>query len=188
MQFTESICSGYSRRLESRACPAASAAGVVFWCNMAVASRQPNRTSSHFLFARLSALFLGVGMVVWSVTPALIERLVSAYTPSPSQIFSQLSVCVLGFAFIGLNVLIRRGVTWALWATCGITAVICAAGLALITVHGVRTISSCLLMLSGCACCASWLAIVARSRQAILESLKAERPRSKSRHRMFLES
>jgi hypothetical protein len=146
------------------------------------------KSADNLIFAHSTCLFLGVGLVMWSVAPILIERMVSGMTPSLNHIFSDVAASLLGFAFIGLHVLIRRGVRWAFWMTFGLTAIMTTAGLALTTLHGIQMISTCLLMLSACACYASWLAIITRSRRAMQEAWDAAHPKRKSKQRMFLES
>jgi hypothetical protein len=67
--------------------------------------------------AWLSCLGLGLGLLVWGFTPAVVLRLVSR-DPPPWEALATSSLTVLvGITFVGLGELIRRGVSWALRAT-----------------------------------------------------------------------
>ena len=79
---------------------------------------------------------------------------------------------MLGVAFVGMHVLVRRGVLWAVWAAFLLSAMLAAAGLALVTVTGTQLTSSSLLLLSGCTCFATWLAIATLSRRTFHSSGK----------------
>jgi len=122
--------------------------------------RRIDWTPAHnVLFAQISCLCLGVGMVLWGVAPAFVQRLITHDPPSGTAILLNSLVFMLGGAFIGMHVLVRRGVRWAVWTAFSLSAFLAAAGLALTTVTGVGLSSSFLLLLSGCTCFATWLAI-----------------------------
>jgi|GEM_PF-1769221 len=123
------------------------------------------KASDSILFAHIACLFMGVGMIFWSSAPGIVTRIVTGDAPSPSAIFFYSAACVLGLAFIGIHVLIRRGVLWSAWAAFITSAIIASAGLALITKNHSQLISSFIMLLSICTCFASWLAISTLSRK-----------------------
>ena len=67
----------------------------------------------NILFAHMACLCLGVGMLLWGIAPALVERLVTGRVPHADRLLPDSLVLMLGVAFVGMHVLVRRGVLWA---------------------------------------------------------------------------
>jgi len=137
--------------------------------------RHGNWTPEHnILFAHASCLCLGIGMLLWGLAPALVERLITDRAPSLHAFLLNSLVFVLGLAFIGMHVLVRRRIRWAVWAAFLVSATLAAAGLALTTASGFQLSSSFLLLLSMCTCFATWLAIATLTREAIRKLTQPE--------------
>jgi peptidoglycan/LPS O-acetylase OafA/YrhL len=109
--------------------------------------------------AWVSCLALGVGLLVWGLTPAVILRLVSR-DPPPWQAFAMGSLTLLiGVTFVGLGTLIRHGVRWAVRvALCGSIFLLCGT-LAILLVGGTREVPVFPTLLVVATTLASWLAI-----------------------------
>lgn len=138
------------------------------------------------LFAHVSCLLTGVGMVVWGVAPAVIHWLVTRHMPGFDILRLHITNLLFGLAFVGLHVLLRQRVRWAAWVTFLASAALASTVLVLIRLTGVQPASSFLLLASSCTCFASWLAIVALARLARPQSKPSYMP-SDARSRMFLE-
>ncbi len=126
------------------------------------------------LFAQVSCLCLGVGMLIWGLAPAIVQRLVTGHAPDWDVFFVDSVVLLLGVAFVGLQALVARAVRWAVWTAFAISAMLAAAGLALTTIVGMRLTSSFLVLLSGWNAFACWLAIGALARKATEQILRRE--------------
>jgi len=145
---------------------------------MAAGIRSDWEPAHSVLFAHVACLCLGVGMILWGLAPAVVAHLVTRRMPDPDALLVNSLVFMLGVAFLGMHVLVRRGVLWAAWAAFLLSALIAAAGLALLTVTGIRVTSSFLLLLSSCTCFATWLAIATLSHNTrAAASQKADQPR-----------
>ncbi len=145
---------------------------------MAKPSKPDCAQKDSILLAHISCLFLGVGMIFWGMAPELVQRLVTGHAPTLDTLLFNSATFSLGMAFIGMHVLLRRGVLWAAWAAFLASAVLAAGGLALITVIGIQFVSLFLLLLSGCTCFSSWLAIATlthHSRQPMSETTPVRR-------------
>jgi hypothetical protein len=112
-------------------------------------------------------------MILWGFAPAIVERVVSGRTPSLDTFLVNSLLLALGSAFVGLSVLVRRRVRWALWAAFVLSALLTAAGLALITVKGIRLSSTFLPLISGGAGFAGWLAIATSPRRPLKSAIRS---------------
>ena len=120
--------------------------------------------ASAIVMAHVTCLFLGVGMLFWGIAPAVIQRLLTGQSPSVRLLLMNGTIFVLGVAFIGMHVLVRRRVVWAIWSAFTASAFLSAAGFAMVTISKVHVGSSFLLLLAACCCFTSWLAIAHVSR------------------------
>lgn len=146
------------------------------------------KSADKLFLAHAACLLMGVGLVLWSFIPALIKRMLTGYAPTTESLLSAISSGVLGFAFIGLHILVRRAVRWALWTVFAISTVLFVAGLALMTTADTNSISSCLLLLAGCAAFASWLTIVTKSQETMQQARENARPKHRFNRSMFTRS
>lgn len=123
------------------------------------------RPADNILFAHTSCLCLGIGMVIWSAAPLIVQRAVTGMPPSIDALFVNSLVFVLGLAFIGMHVLVRRGVLWAVWTAFLLSAMMAAAGIVLTALTGLQLQNSFMLFLSGWTCLATWLGIATLTRK-----------------------
>lgn len=73
-------------------------------------------TQQALMYAGASCLCLGMCLVVWGLVPAILERTISGTTPRVVTFLSGSISFLVGGSFLGLCVLIRRSVRWALSA------------------------------------------------------------------------
>lgn len=116
--------------------------------------------------ARWSCLALGVGLLAWGVTPLIVERLTSYDPPLLETLLINSVTLLLGVTFIGLFVLIGRGVNWALWACVCLSTVLIASTLAVSLAGRSGPLPLFPLVLASCASLTGWLAIVSRKTNA----------------------
>ena len=152
---------------------------------MAHTSKSFWESRDSLLYANAACLFLGVGMIFWGIAPDVVERLVTGKTPALNTLLLNSATFILGLAFIGMHVLLKRGIRWAAWAAFSTSAILASAGLALITSTGVQLVSSFLVLLSASTCFSSWLAIAALARQKTKAALQPISAKRKSSSRMF---
>lgn len=112
------------------------------------------------LFGQTSCLCFGIGLIIWGLAPAVIERIVTGSTPPLHMLTVNSVVFGLGALFIGATVLIRRRVRWAAWIAFAIAVMLAGASAAFVFSGGSsHVVSSFLLLLSAETGFATWLAI-----------------------------
>ncbi|MEW6197536.1 MAG: hypothetical protein AB1601_02560 [Planctomycetota bacterium] len=112
--------------------------------------------------AQFACLAFGVSLLVWGLTPPVLQRVVGR-DPAVLRTFAANSLTVLlGLTFIGLYLLIRRGRTWALWATVLTSLGLLTGGLCVSLLTGAATVSMCGLLLATTAGLTSAFAITTR--------------------------
>lgn len=151
--------------------------------NAARRARQAQRS------AQFACLAFGVSLLVWGLTPAALQRVVGR-DPAVYQTFAANSVTVLlGLTFVGLYLLMRRGRTWALWATVLTSLGLLTGGLCVSLLAGGATVSMCGLLLATTAGLTSAFAITTRktldevARWPDLDPPSAGERRARSRER-----
>ncbi len=120
--------------------------------------------SDSVLLAQMSCLFLGLGMIVWGLAPAFIERAITKHAPPILDLLVGSVVVLMGFAFIGLHVLVGRRNRRGVWIAFLVSATLAAIGLALTILAGLHVGSSFLILFSGWTCFATWLALATVTR------------------------
>ncbi len=112
--------------------------------------------------AQLTCLWFGLGLLIWGLAPAVVQRIVSGRTP-PLETFAIGSLtCFMGLSFLGLCLLIGRRVVWALWTSLFVSLGLVLSIIGLVLLGGFGVASICPLLLSACTAGASWLALEAR--------------------------
>lgn len=79
------------------------------------------------LFAQTSCLCMGIALVVWSLAPVVVNRLVSGDPPRGLELLSAGIALAVGCMFIGFQRLIRRGVRWGAWSAFALSLAIATA-------------------------------------------------------------
>jgi|GEM_PF-6727549 len=92
------------------------------------------------LSAQLSTLAFGVSLLVWGLTPVVVQRLTSRQPPTLETLAASSVALLLGSTFVGLCVLIGRGVIWAMWATVLVSLTLLTGGLC-VSLLGAGTVS-----------------------------------------------
>ncbi len=109
--------------------------------------------------ACLACVALGAGLLVSALTPLVLVRLVSRTAPTWSVTATVGLTLLLGLAWIGLGVLIRRGVRWALRTALCVSVLMLAGTLGMFWLSGTGEIPLFPTILAGAATLTCWLAI-----------------------------
>lgn len=126
--------------------------------------RTPNRDSAwqpqhSVLFGQASCLCFGIGLIIWGLAPAIVERIVTGQTPPLHMLVANSASFTLGAIFIGAMMLIRRRIQWAAWVAFAIAVMLAGVGAAFALNSGTQITSTFLLLLSAETSFATWLAI-----------------------------
>lgn len=130
-------------------------------------SLSSERWSSHerILFARASCLCFGISLLLWSLAPIVVTRVVSGETPDAFSLLLKGVTLLIAGAFIGFYSLIRDKMLWAIWAAFVLACIFLGAGLAASVANGFVASSSFVLFLSALTMVSTWLAIDAVTRE-----------------------
>lgn len=146
------------------------------------------------LLGQISCLCLGVGLIIWGLAPAVIERVVTGHTPSLDLLATNSLLLALGAVYVLMQVFIRRRRNWAAWFAFTLSVLLAGGGVAIIVATGMRFASTFLLMISAITALATWLAIDAISwygrvereeRAAEAERAQREQLRKERGNQMF---
>jgi hypothetical protein len=120
-----------------------------------------SRATARARWAQLTSLVFGIALLVWGLAPTVVSRLVTGEAPTLANFGLGALVMLLGVCFLGLSVLIARGVGWALWTALWLAMVLAAGNLALTYLAG-RTPSVFPLLLAGATAGTCWWALDGR--------------------------
>lgn len=139
------------------------------------------RWSSHerILFARASCLCFGIALLLWSLAPIVVARIVSGESPdSTALLFNGVTLLIAG-AFIGFYSLIREKMLWAIWSAFVLACIFLGAGLAVSFSRGFIASGVFILFLSTLTMISTWLAIdvVTRERREMVAAVSGQPPR-----------
>lgn len=115
--------------------------------------------------AQVTCLFFGVALLVWGLTPAVIQRIISGQAPAPEVLASASLTLLLGGTYLALGTLIARGLGWALWTSLILSVVLMIATVAFAALVEGGRFSAFALLLPAAAGSTSFLALETR-RQA----------------------
>lgn len=118
--------------------------------------------SSPLFLAESSSFCFGAALLVWGLTPAVVERLVTLQPPDTETLAVGSISLILGAAFLWLPFMARRGARWALWSL-HISSVLF---LIVATVYAISDggrASAFPVILAACTMATTWLAIRAKS-------------------------
>lgn len=118
------------------------------------------------LFAQVSCLCLGLALAAWGLAPAVMERILTGHAPSLEAIAVRSMTLLTGVAFIGLHVLIRHDVAWALWSACALSSLMLLATLLAVLLGESGAVSIFPLFLASCTAFSTWLARAATARKS----------------------
>jgi hypothetical protein len=121
----------------------------------------PSRATARARWAQLTSLVFGIALLVWGLAPTVVARIVTGQSPSLAIFGLGALVMLLGVCYLGLSVLITRGVGWALWTALGLAVALAAGNLAITYLAG-RSLSVFPLLLAGATAGTCWWALDAR--------------------------
>lgn len=126
--------------------------------------------------ARLAACCFGAALLAWGIWPAVLFRVTTGDAPPPAALAAGGSTLAVGLIFIGLGILMGRGVGWALWAAllCSVGLLAASAALHLLGRMSAPALFPLLLALATTA--TSGLALVSRRGRERPRALPAARP------------
>jgi hypothetical protein len=111
------------------------------------------------LLAQACCLSLGIALLLWSLAPAVVERILSNAPPSPQTIVLGSVTFFVGAVFLALYAFIRRGLRWALWAAFLGGLSIATAGVAAAIASPTSMPALFSLVLAGATATTAWLAL-----------------------------
>ena len=126
------------------------------------AAKTDTQTTHVVIWAHASCLTFGCAMIVWGLAPCVLQRIVSGNTPTTDSLALAAVPTLLGLLLATLALLIRRGVTWALWTSLGLSVslLIATLGISLWNGSGLQSVFS--LLLASCTAGMSGLALTSR--------------------------
>ncbi|MFO0837269.1 MAG: hypothetical protein U1D55_01990 [Phycisphaerae bacterium] len=111
------------------------------------------------MLAQLTCMVLGLLLAIRAAGVLVIDRLVSGDAPNGDAVVSQLPVLALAGVYIVLMIGGFKQQRWAYWSACMLSLVICAGGVACGLAGAPPFASSFVLILTGAASAANWLAL-----------------------------
>lgn len=134
--------------------------------------------NERILFARASCLCFGIALLLWSLAPIVVSRLVSGEPPNLNALLLNGTTLLIAGAFIGFYSLIRDRWLWAIWTAFILACVVMGAGLAASFASGFAASGSFILFLSAMTMVSNWLAIdaVTRERREMIAAVLREPP------------
>jgi hypothetical protein len=130
---------------------------------METQTRTEREARTRWRLAHLACLCLGMSMLFWGVASVLIERMVGRGEQDASAFALHSSLFLVGVIYLGLHLLVRQGVRWALWATFVLSSVLFLTTVGFSFLLKTHTANTYLLVLSFACGLASWLALAARN-------------------------
>lgn len=132
------------------------------------------------LFARASCLCFGIGLLLWSLAPLIVARLIRSESPQMNDLLFNGATLLLAGMFIGFYSLIREGPLWPVWSAFVLASIFLGAGLTISVINGFIASSSFVLFLSAMTTLATWMAIdaVQRERREIIAAVTRD-PRTR---------
>lgn len=115
--------------------------------------------SHSILWAHVSCLCLGLGLITRGLLPIFAERIVAGVAPSGTALLVGSVAVMLGGAFCGLHVLIRRRVAWAALTGAALSGGLMLAAAAATLVGESSPAAFILAGLCGAVACSTWLAV-----------------------------
>ena len=113
--------------------------------------------------AQWSTLAMGIGLLAWGLTPLIVQRITSHDPPQLDALAVNSITLLVGATFLGLGLLIRRAVHWALWTSASLSLLLVACALVLSILSGARSLPLFPLVLASCTTLTCWLALAMRN-------------------------
>ena len=110
-------------------------------------------------FAHATTVCLGLGLLLLSLAPLLINRMIADVQPDLGDWVTKSATMLLAVTFLTLSVLIRNRWTWAVWTAFIVSTLMVASGIAVNVILGAHSGSAFVLVLSAATCFGSWRAI-----------------------------
>jgi hypothetical protein len=128
---------------------------------MTMAGRQmtAEQASQRLVAAHALCLCLGLALLIWSLAPAVVERVLTGHAPHWTTLaFSSLTF-VVGLLFVTFHFFIRGGTRWAMWAAFGLALLLASAGIMATMMTSASTPALFSLVLATGTVIATWLAL-----------------------------
>ncbi len=116
------------------------------------------------LFAHITSLFMGLGLLVWGVAPAFVNAYALGGEFDSQMLMVNSMLFLFAMLFIGLSILILQRVVWATWASFALSTTIVFAGVMAVIITKTRLSNAFVITLSVGNCLATWMAIGALAR------------------------
>ena len=113
----------------------------------------------YLTLAHTLCLCLGLGLLLWGLAPALVDRVLLGRQPQLQSLLLSSVTFLVGLSFIGLHRLIKRDVRWALWTAFGGALLLTTAAIT-VAILAPRQPSIFCLILAGGTTITSWMALV----------------------------
>ncbi len=81
--------------------------------------------SQRINLSQASCLCLGIALVMWGLAPVILDRVVTRDAPRGQALVVSSFTVLIGFVFIGLQLLIRRRIRWAMWTAFAGSLMLC---------------------------------------------------------------
>jgi hypothetical protein len=134
--------------------------------------------------APLGCVLLGGSMLGWGTAALLMEQIFDPSGPTPADLLAYTVLFLLGSTYLGLGILTRRRVCWALWTAYVLSTVLFLTTVAFALVLQTHYGNTYLILLSFATACASGLTLRTRYPEASAappEPLVAENSRTSAR-------
>ncbi len=125
------------------------------------------RRSSRLTLAHLACLCLALGLLAWSVMPALVERILTRCPPRLETLALGAASFPLGLLFLALWRPVRRGLRWALWTALVSSLALAVVGVVITLLNRVHELSMFQLLMAGACAGASALALAEKRDDAM---------------------
>lgn len=117
------------------------------------------KTQASANLAPFGCMLLGASMLGWGAASLLMERIFTRSGPTLPDLMAYLVLFLLGAAYLGLGVLTRRRICWALWTAYVLSTVLFLATVAFALVLQTHHGNTYLILLSFATACASGLTL-----------------------------
>ncbi len=129
---------------------------------MSTTPTSDKRVREALVLAKVCALMLGLGMLLWGLAPMVIQRIAGRTPPAAETLAVNSLTLLLGITFLALALLVGRGVVWALHAVAWVALMLLVAAVGLYAFGGGPMMSLFPTLLTAGAAVTSWYAIAVR--------------------------
>ncbi|MCA9244763.1 MAG: hypothetical protein KDA32_12445 [Phycisphaerales bacterium] len=117
------------------------------------------------LFAHITSLCMGLGMLVWGVAPAFVSSQLTGAPIEMRMLLMNSLLFLLAMTFIGLALLIKQRVSWAAWASFTLSTTLVFVGVMAVIISKMHLSNASVIVFAVGNSTANWLAVGALARQ-----------------------